>query len=98
MQDASRAIEKLGLDFDTVFRNTCTSYQPSEDGRSHGLTGSDVERILAFHEIGRRDPIEYVQPWEAVLEQALATEKAYQSEVGDKAAAALDNCANENES
>ena len=98
LQDASRAIEKLGLDFDTVFKNTCTSYQPSADGRSHGLTGSDVERILAFHEIGRQDPIEYVQPWEVVLEQALAMEKAYQAESGVKAASASDTCSNENES
>ena len=84
LQDASQAIEKLDLDFDTVFKNTCTSYQPSEDGRSHGLTGSDVERILAFHEIGRIDPIEYLQPWDAVLEQALAMEKAHQSEVASR--------------
>ncbi|MDB2687383.1 7-cyano-7-deazaguanine synthase [Mariniblastus sp.] len=85
LQDASRAIEKLELDFDTVFKNTCTSYQPSEDGRSHGLTGSDVERILAFHEIGRVDPIEYLQPWDVVLEQALAMEKTHQAEVSAKA-------------
>jgi len=45
------------------------------------LTGSDVERILAFHEIGRVDPIEYLQPWEVVVEQALAMEKSHQSEV-----------------
>jgi len=81
LQDADRAIQKLDLDFDTVFKNTCTSYQPSEDGRSHGLTGSDVERILAFQEIGRRDPIEYVQPWEVVVEQALAIEQAHRSKV-----------------
>ena len=84
LQDASRSIEQLNLDFDTVFKNTCTSYQPSEDGRSHGLTGSDVERILAFHEIGRSDPIEYVQPWNVVLEQALAMEKSHQAEVAAK--------------
>jgi len=99
LQDANRAIEKLGLDFDTVFKNTCTSYQPSVDGRSHGLTGSDVERILAFHEIERQDPIEYLQPWEVVLEQALAMEKAYQAESGAKAPSASDDtCSNENES
>ena len=84
MQDADRAIQKLDLDFDTVFKNTCTSYQPSEDGRSHGLTGSDVERILAFQEIGRRDPIEYVQPWEVVVEQALAIEQAHRSKVEEE--------------
>ena len=50
LEDAGHSIEKLGLDFDTVFRNTCTSYQPDKAGRSHGLTGSDVERILAFQQ------------------------------------------------
>ena len=75
LQDAATSIEKLGLDFDTVFRNTITSYQPDDAGRSHGQTGSDVERILAFHQFGRQDPIEYTQPWEVVLAQALAFEK-----------------------
>ena len=84
LQNASRSIQKLDLDFDTVFKNTCTSYQPSEDGRSHGLTGSDVERILAFHEIGRADPIEYLQPWETVLEEALAIEKTHRAQVNAK--------------
>jgi len=75
LQDADAAIKQLGLDFDTVFRNTITSYQPDAAGRSHGQTGSDVERILAFHHFGRKDPVEYTQPWEAVLENALALEK-----------------------
>lgn len=74
LRDADEAIQTLGLDFDTVFANTCTSYQPDADGRSHGQTGSDVERILAFHQFGRRDPIEYTLPWEEVLQQALRLE------------------------
>lgn len=71
LRDAEQSIEKLGLDFDTIFRNTNTSYDPDEQGRASGKTGSDVERILAFHEIGRVDPIEYVDGWAAALEQAL---------------------------
>ncbi len=71
LQDAEQSIAKLQLDFDTVFRNTCTSYAPDRDGRSHGRTGSDVERILAFHRLGRPDPIDYVQPWDLVLQEAL---------------------------
>jgi len=74
LQDADQAIQKLGLNFDTIFANTCTSYAPDTDGRSHGQTGSDVERILAFHQFGRRDPIEYTQPWESVLKRALELE------------------------
>lgn len=61
----------LGLDFDTIFANTNTSYNPTEDGLSSGRSGADIERILAFHEIGRKDPVAYVEPWESVLANAL---------------------------
>ncbi len=71
LRDALIACNKLGLDFDTVFANTNTSYNPDEFGRSSGTSGADVERILAFHAIGRKDPVEYVKPWPAVLEGAL---------------------------
>lgn len=80
LQDAAQSIEKLDLDFDTIFRNTCTSYQPDSSGRSHGLTGSDVERILAFHKFRRRDPIDYVEPWEVVVDKALELEAQYRAE------------------
>ncbi len=71
LSDAAESIAKLELDFDRVFRNTCTSYMPNDSGISHGLTGSDVERILAFHAIGRQDPIPYQRPWEELVESAL---------------------------
>ena len=71
LRDAQEAIKKLGLDFDTIFRNTCTSYQPDASGRSSGKTGSDVERILAFHSLGLEDPIAYVASWSDVVAQAL---------------------------
>lgn len=70
LQNALQSCTFLKLSFNTVFSNTCTSYQPTADGKSHGMTGSDVERILAFDKLGLRDPIEYVQPWESVLEKA----------------------------
>jgi len=72
LRDAERSIEALDLEFDTVFANTLTSYQPDHKGRAHGLTGSDVERVLAFDAIGRVDPIEYVNGWQATLEKARA--------------------------
>jgi 7-cyano-7-deazaguanine synthase len=75
LKDADQSIAELGLDFDTVFTNTCTSYSPDPSGRSHGQTGSDVERILAFHQFGRQDPIQYTQPWETVLAAALKLEQ-----------------------
>ena len=77
LKDAAKSIEILGLDFETVFQNTCTSYQPSVDGVSHGLTGSDVERILAFHKLGRPDPIAYSKPWEETVADALKLEREY---------------------
>ena len=72
LQDALVSCEILGLNFDTVFENTNTSYNPDEKGRSSGRSGADVERILAFHKIGRKDPVEYVEEWETILDFALS--------------------------
>lgn len=56
----------LNLDFDTILKNTNTSYNPDTQGRSSGKSGADVERIEAFLNIGRRDPVEYQDTWENV--------------------------------
>ena len=77
LRDAEIAISQLGLDFDTIFSNTITSYNPDSQGRSSGTSGSDVERILAFHTIGRGDPVQYVKPWRDVLRNALSTDKKH---------------------
>lgn len=77
LRDARRSCERLGLDFEAVFRNTCTSYLPDATGRAQGLTGSDVERILAFHRLGWVDPLEYQQPWDEVVRQALEAERRH---------------------
>jgi len=69
---------KLSLDFDRIFANTITSYSPDSDGRSSGKTGSDIERILAFNDVGRKDPIVYINDWSHVLQHALTVEKEYQ--------------------
>ena len=74
LQDALSTTERLGFEFDDVLRNTITSYNPDEHGRSSGQSGSDVERILAFHSIGRKDPIDYQDDWDNVLRQALKIE------------------------
>ena len=75
--DALDSCAGLELDFDVVFGNTSTSYEPDDRGRASGRTGSDVERILAFHAIGRTDPIEYIDDWSDVLNHALTTERRY---------------------
>ena len=77
LRDSLIACQKLNLDFDTVFANTNTSYNPDSKGRSSGTSGADVERILAFHAIGRKDPVEYVTSWEEVLQNALKAQLRY---------------------
>ena len=81
LQDAIVSCEVLKLDFDTIFTNTNTSYDPDELGRSSGKTGSDIERILAFHAIGRKDPVEYQDDWSTVLSHALAIESEHMDKV-----------------
>ena len=79
LTDALKSCEMMSLDFDIVFANTNTSYSPDSEGRSSGKSGSDVERILAFHAIGRVDPVEYVDNWPTVLERALRIEREYEA-------------------
>ena len=78
MEDAKISISKHGLDFDTVFSNTNTSYNPDGSGRSSGKSGADIERILAFHSVGRKDPLQYVADWQSVLEIAQATQRQHE--------------------
>ena len=81
LRDALESTAKLGFNFDAVLTNTITSYNPDSEGRSSGTSGSDIERILAFHAIGRKDPIEYVQPWENILSNALTIENQFKGDV-----------------
>lgn len=77
LADGHRAAAILNLDFNQIFANTCTSYLPDESGRSHGLTGSDVERILAFQQLGLVDPLEYQRPWAELVAEALRLAAEY---------------------
>ena len=69
--DAEISLNTLNLDFDTIFKNTNTSYNPDSEGRSSGRSGADIERILAFHAVGKKDPLEYVGGWSSALKHAL---------------------------
>ena len=71
IKDGIKSSDKLKLDFNRIYKNTLTTYSPDAEGRSSGKTGSDVERILSFNEIGVRDPALYTQTWEKLLEYAL---------------------------
>jgi len=77
LMDAENSINKLNLDFNTIFENTITSYSPDSNGISSGKTGSDIERILAFNSINKKDPIKYQDSWDNVLNNALKVEKEY---------------------
>lgn len=61
LQDAYQNCKLLGLDFETVFRNTNTCYQPNEKGESCGKCGSCTERLEAFEKLGIKDPVDYVR-------------------------------------
>lgn len=68
LEDGLVACEKLGLDFDEVYKRTNTSYKPiliQKDWFGEGIWYSDyksaasVERIEAFIRLGRPDPVAY---------------------------------------
>ena len=64
LKDGEVCCEKLGLDFDEVYKRTNTSYKPDSSGRSDYKSASSVERIEAFLKLGRKDPVEYIDSWE----------------------------------
>ena len=70
LEDCLKNCDELGLSFDIVLQNTNTSYDPDNQGRSSGKSGADIERIEAFLNIGRKDPVPYVEPWEKVVNHA----------------------------
>ena len=80
LKDAQDSCHKLGLDFDTVFANTNTCYQPNEAGESCGRCGACNERIEAFDKLGVTDPVSYVSNWSTILDQARKVKDTYQSQ------------------
>jgi len=62
LKDGEVCCEKLGIDFDEVYKRTNTSYKPiftSNKWYSDYKSASSVERIEAFIKLGRPDPVEY---------------------------------------
>ena len=75
LRDGEVCCEKLGLDFDGVYKRTNTSYKPTAEGLSDYKSASSVERIEAFLKLGRKDPVEYVDGWDVAkthVEELLA--------------------------
>jgi len=69
LQDGEKCCEVLGLDFDEVYKRTNTSYKPIKHyyrpetyafkWYSDYKSAASVERIEAFINLGRPDPVEY---------------------------------------
>ena len=62
LKDGEVCCEKLGLDFNKVYRNTNTSYKPIQIANkwySDYKSASSVERVEAFHKLGIPDPVLY---------------------------------------
>lgn len=61
LKDAFENCKNLNLDFDKIMSNTITCYKPNEEGKSCGKCGSCTERLEAFRDLGRKDPVDYVE-------------------------------------
>jgi 7-cyano-7-deazaguanine synthase len=66
LQDGEELCEKLGINFDEVYKRTMTSYKPIHIHSGEGdnwyadyKSASSVERIEAFIALGRPDPSQY---------------------------------------
>jgi 7-cyano-7-deazaguanine synthase len=59
LQDGESLCQKLNLDFDEVYKRTNTSYKPYPSGNSDYKSASSVERVEAFINLGRPDPVQY---------------------------------------
>ena len=79
LKDALLSSEQLNINFDRIFKNTITSYNPNKEGISSGKSGSDIERILAFDKIGREDPLKYKSSWKRTLKYAKEIEFNYKN-------------------
>ena len=74
LKDGVKCCDELGLDFDTVYANTNTSYKPiniDDTWYSDYKSASSVERVEAFIKLGRPDPVQYatqdgVVSWDVV--------------------------------
>jgi 7-cyano-7-deazaguanine synthase len=72
LKDGLVCCEKLGLDFDEVYKRTSTSYKPYPSGNSDYKSASSVERVEAFIKLERPDPVTYededgIASWDKVV-------------------------------
>jgi 7-cyano-7-deazaguanine synthase len=57
--DGKYCCERLGLDFNEVYKRTNTSYKPFPSGNSDYKSAASVERIESFIKLGYPDPVQY---------------------------------------
>lgn len=79
LKDGERLCKEFDIDFNEAYSRTLTSYKPYPSGNSDYKSASSVERILAFVELGRPDPVQYEDEtgpvdWEIAKNHALKVE------------------------
>jgi len=84
--DGLAACEKLGLDFDEVYKRTNTSYKPFPSGNSDYKSAASVERVEAFIKLGRPDPVQYededgLASWDKVVASVSKVLEDYKNKV-----------------
>ena len=84
LEDGLKSCEKLGLDFDEVYKRTSTSYKPYPSGNSDYKSASSVERVEAFIKLGRPDPVVYedengIASWDTVVNHVKQVLEDFQS-------------------
>lgn len=82
LQDGEILCEELGLDFNEVYSRTNTSYKPYPSGNSDYKSASSVERVEAFIQLGRPDPVTYededgIATWDKVVDHVSRVIEAY---------------------
>ena len=88
LQDGEQLCDELGLDFDTVYASTNTSYKPIQIAGawySDYKSASSVERIEAFIKLGRPDPVAYADEngpvsWEVAKAHVMNVLEEYEKE------------------
>jgi 7-cyano-7-deazaguanine synthase len=97
LKDGEKCCDKLGLDFDEVYKRTNTSYKPiklkvyynmdngdveeQEEWFSDYKSASSTERLEAFIKLGRKDPLQYADEFGPVTWEYV---KEYVSSVLDE--------------
>ncbi|MGQ3888309.1 7-cyano-7-deazaguanine synthase [Legionella sp. CNM-1927-20] len=77
LKDGADACKQLNLDFNEIYKRTITSYKPNTDGVSDYKSASSVQRIAAFIQLNRVDPVLYadengIADWNTVKAHVLS--------------------------